>query len=478
MSTSSRVSKAFSWKLMERIAVFGVQFVIQIVLARLLNPSDYSAIALIMVFIQLANIFIQTGFNSALIQAKEVDDDDYSSVFWINMALGFFFVVILFFAAPAIAAFYSRPILQPTLRVLSLLLLPGAANSVQIARFTRELNFRGLFKANFLASLLSAAAGLAAAYAGWGVWALIVQQLVNQLAVTLIMGFSVRWLPALRIRFVRVKRLFHFGSKMLLSGLMDTVYNNIYPAVVGKIFDRNILGYFNRAQSIPMIIQDTLNGAISSVLLPVMSKEQDDRSKVRHMLRRSMILSSYFVFPVMVGIAVCAEPLILLLFKEKWLPAVPYLQILCLTYLFFPMHTANLQAITAIGHSDIFLKLEVVKKLVGIISLAVTAPLGVMAMTWSKLTTGVIGSFINAFPNRSLLGYSYRAQIKDLLPNFAATAFMALCTWIAGLPLSGAGTKLLLQVATGVISYLAFSIVFKLEGYKELKGQIKGVFRR
>lgn len=478
MQQENRTGRAFIWKLMERFSVTAVQFVIQIFLARLLMPKDFDVIALMLIFIQVANVIVQSGFNSALIQGRDVLDEDYSSVFWLNLVLSSMLVGVLFLASPAIAAFFGQPILAPALRVLSLILIPGAVNSVQIAYLSRRLNFRAMFISNLIATALSGTVGVVCAFCGLGVWSLVVQQLANQLVVAVVMGAVVRWRPKRVFCLGRIRRLFGFGFKILASGLIDTVYNNIYGLVVGKLFPGGTLGYYNRAQQFPVLIQDTLNGAISSVLLPVMSRQQDEPKRIRDMLRKSMVLSTYVVFPMLVGLAVCARPVIVLLMTEKWLPAVPYLQILCLTYILFPIHTSNLQAITAIGRSDIFLKLEVLKKLIGVLSIVVTVPFGVLAMTWSKLTTGVIASVINAAPNKRLLDYAYLDQIRDLLPNIMATAGMAALTLLAGLLPLGNAVLLAVQVIVGVGSYGAISMLFHLEGFELLKTHVLGALRQ
>lgn len=469
------VGKAFIWKLLERFSVAGMTFIIQIVLARLLLPSDFGAIAILLVFVQISNVFVQNGFNTALVQAKEVDDDDYSSVLWLNLMVAGVLYLLWFFLAPSISLFYANPDLVPTLRVLAIMIFPGAVNSVQIAHLSRELNFRAMFVTNFIAVLLSGAIGIGLAMVGVGVWALVFQQLSNVVLVTVVMIFVVKWRPRFVIRWHRLRALFRFGSKLLASSLLDTLYNNVYNVVVGKLYDAKTLGYYSKAAQFPTIIVDTLNGAISSVLLPVMSKVQDHLQAVKSMMRKSIVMSSYVIFPIMTGLALCAEPIIILLLTEKWQPAVPFLQILCFTYIFFPIHTSNLQAINAIGRSDIYLKLEVLKKIVGVVSILVTVPFGVMAMTWSKIAYGFISSLINAWPNKQLLQYSYLEQIKDILPNMIATAIMALFVYLCSLLPVGLAVRLIIQIVVGILSYLIISKVMKLEGYTSV---IEGIRQR
>lgn len=467
-SLQGRVGKAFIWKILERSSIAVMTFVIQIVLARLLTPSDFGTIAILLVFVQISNVFVQSGFNTALIQAKEIDDDDYSSVLWLNLLVATVLYALWFFLAPTVAAFYENPLLIGTLRVLALMIIPGAINSVQIAHLSRQLNFKAMFITNFIAVLLSGFIGIGLALLGCGVWALVFQQLSNVALVTVVMSFVVKWKPRPVMRRQRLRSLFSFGSKLLLSSLLDTAYNNIYNVVVGKLYDSKTLGYYSKAAQFPTMVVDTLNGAISSVLLPVMSKAQDSVQTVKSMMRKSIIMSSYVIFPVMTGMALCAEPIIILLLSEKWAPAIPFLQILCFTYIFFPIHTSNLQAINAIGRSDIYLKLEVMKKVVGVASILVTVPFGVMAMTWSKIVYGLLSSMINAWPNKRLLGYSYTEQIRDILPNVLGTALMAVVVYAVSLTSLNLLMRLCAQVVVGIISYILFSKLLKLEGYSLL----------
>lgn len=465
MSGQNRVGKAFIWKFLERSSVTGIQFVVQIMLARILTPDDFGVIAILLMFIQVSNVFIQSGFNSALIQAREVDDDDYSSVLWLNLGLATVFYVGLFLGSPFIASFYNNPIITSTLRGVALVLFPGAINSVQIAHMSRELNFKVMFLANLISSIVAGGLGLASAYMGFGIFALVVQQVANQLFITIVMSVIIKWRPRFVIRLERLRQLFAYGGKILVSGLIDVVYNQSYSAIVGKLFDRSILGYYTKAVQFPMTVTDTLNGAISNVLLPVMSKSQDDRVRLKQMMRRSIIMSSYVVFPTMIGMGVCAEPIIRVLLTDKWLPAVPFLWILCLTYVWFPIHTSNLQAINAIGRSDIFLKLEIVKKVLGVVALVACIPLGVMAMTWSKVLIAFLGSVINAYPNKKLLHYSYLEQLRDILPNIASTLLMAVCVGAIGFVWPwGTFLQLIVQIIAGMGIYLLLSKLFRLEG--------------
>lgn len=472
---SQGVGGALVWKLLERFGVQGIQFVLQIVLARILDPEHYGVLSMMVIFINLANIFIQTGFNTALVQNKDVTEEDYSSVFCVSTLIAMVLYGIIFFAAPYIAVFYEMPDIVAPLRVLALMLVPGALNSVQLAKLSRELDFRKVFTGNIVAIVVSGAVGIVVALLGGGLWALVVQSMLNVTVAAAVMLFTVRWRPRFACNWQRIGTLFAFGWKLLVSGLLDTLYQDIRSLVIGKKYDSGTLGYYNRGKQFPQFIVNAVNGAVQSVMLPVMSAEQDDTRTVKEITRKSIMVSAYLMFPVMAGLAGVAAPLISLLLTEKWLPCVPYLQIYCFTLAFYPVHSCNLQAINAMGRSDIFLKLELLKKSIGILALVIAvfcfdSPIAI-AMT-GALTT-LVSCFINAYPNKKLIGYSYLEQMKDILPSFAASAVMlAAVLWIGTLELP-AVALLAAQVVAGVAVYAALSAALRLEPFRMLLDLLK-----
>jgi O-antigen/teichoic acid export membrane protein len=402
---------------MERGGTQGVQFIVQIILARLLLPEDYGIIALVVIFTTIAGVFVQSGLNTALIQKKNADEVDFSSVFYLSLFMACLIYIILFFAAPFIAAFYGESQITSIFRVLSITLFFGAFNSIQNAVVARNLQFKETVFQQYRCHMISGTVGIYMAYTGFGVWALVGQQISNQLFVTMILWFTVRWRPKLLFSLGRVKRLFSFGWKLLMSALIDTVYRDLRSLIIGKMYNPAMLGFFNRGQQFPSIIVSNINGSIQSVMLPVLASQQDNRPRVKNMMRRAIVTSSFMIFPTMVGLAVIAEPLVKLLLTDKWLPSVPFLQIFCIVYAFMPIHTANLQAINALGRSDIFLKLEIIKKTMGLFILAITVFYGVYAIALGQVLSGIISSFINAYPNKKLLNYSYNEQWNDIYPS-------------------------------------------------------------
>lgn len=453
---------------MERGGTQGVQFIVQIILARLLVPSDYGIIALIAIFITIANVFVQSGFNTALIQKKDTNEVDFSSVFYLSLLIAGLLYVFLFNAAPFIAAFYNVPKLILVIRVLSITLFFGAINSIQNAVISKKMQFKKLFYSSFGAIIASGTVGIILAYSGFGVWALVGQQLINQLVITAILWFTVKWRPRLLFSIERVKGLFSFGWKLLVSSLIVSFYSNIRSLIIGKIYSPAMLGFYNRGQQFPSFIVSNIDSSIQSVLFPALASQQDNKMRVKDMVRRSIVTSSFIIFPIMVGLAVVAEPLIKILLTDKWLPAVPFLQILCATYVLWPIHTANLQAINALGRSDIFLRLEIIKKIVGLTILGISISFGIYAIVLGEVLVGVISTFINAFPNSKLLNYSYKEQWKDIMPSLLLSLVMGAVVYNIKLLEMAVGLTLIVQIFVGAILYIGLAKIFKLECFTYL----------
>ncbi len=471
----NNISSALGWKLFERFGVQGVQFVLQIVLARILSPEHYGTLSLMVIFTTLANVFIQTGFNTALIRGKDVVEEDYSSVFWVSLTIAGVLYGIIFICAPWIGIFYNMPELVAPLRVLALMLLPGAFNSVQLAKVSRELDFRKVFFSNIAGILVSGVSGIIIALLGGGLWALVAQTMLNIFIACIVMFFTVKWRPKFVCNLQRVKVLFAFGWKLLVSGLINTLYQDLRSLVIGRKYDSGTLGYYNRGKNFPQFIITAVDGAVQSVMLPAMAKKQDSPAAVKELTRNSIMISSFILFPLMAGLAGVATPLVRLLLTEKWLPCVPYLQIYCFTLAFYPVHSCNLQAINAMGRSDIFLKLEIIKKSIGIAALVIAvfcfdSPIAI-AMT--GVFTTFTSCFINAYPNKKLLGYSYFEQMKDILPSFAISVVMMLGVLVLEMLHWSDVVTLILQVIVGVAVYVGLSVLLRLTSFNMLLDLLK-----
>lgn len=426
MNTKNSVFSNMVWRFAERCGAQLITFVVSIVLARLLAPEDYGKIALITVFTTILQVFVDSGLGTALIQKKDSDDLDFSSVFYFNFIVCLVLYAGMFFVAPFIAKFYEDISLTPIVRVISLTIIISGVKGIQQSYVSKNMLFKKFFYSTLGGTIFSAILGIYLAYAGAGVWAIVAQQLSNTTIDTFILWITVKWRPKKLFSWKRLKKLLSFGWKILVSALLDTVYTNIRSLVIGKMYSSADLAFYNQGDKLPSVIVNNINTSIDSVLLPTLAKQQDDRERVKNMTRRAIKISTYIMAPLMMGLAFCATSVVDLVLTEKWLPCVPFLQIFCITYMFYPIHTANLNAIKAMGRSDLFLKLEIAKKIVGMILLLSTMWFGVMAMAYSLLVSMITSMIINSWPNRQLLNYSFKEQMIDIFPSVTLAVVMGI----------------------------------------------------
>lgn len=460
-----QIISSLFWKFMENGSSQVVNFIVSIVLARLLSPNDYGTIALITIFINLSNVFIQAGFNTSLIQKKNTDELDYSTVFYVSLVLATILYCILFLMAPYIAKFYGQPILIKALRVISINLFFGALNSIQIAIISKKMQFKKLFYRSFGATTVSGILGVIMAYSGFGIWALVFQQILNQVISTVVMWFTLKWRPQFIFSFKRLRNLFSFGWKILISNLINTLFLNIRDIIIGRVYSSTILGYFNRGKQFPSLIITNIDGTIQSVMLPTYSAEQDDKERIKNMVEKSINISSFLIFPMMIGMYILAEPLVLILLTDKWLGCVPFLKIFSLTYMLIPLYTANLQAIQAIGRSDLILKIEVVKRSIETIILIISLKFGVYAIAIGTLVTGIIGIVLNSYHNYELLGYGYKEQLRDVFPSLLSAIVMGIIVNTIKYLRWNMIITFIVQILVGIITYIILSIIFKNRSY-------------
>lgn len=469
----SQILSGLIWRFLERCGTQSVQFIVTVILARILLPEDFGTVALLSVFISIANVIAQGGWGLALIQKSEVCDGEYSSVFYLSLLTSVALYVLIFLLAPSIGMFYSVPLLSPVLRVMALSLVIGALNSIHNAKLSRDMNFHKSFFVNIGGAIAFGAVGIVMANCGYGVWSLVFSQLAGQVTSTIIIWITVRWRPCFIISIEKVKDLFRFGSNLLCSGLLAVVFNNLYPFIIGKFYDRILLGYYNRGNSIPSMLVENITGTISGVMFPAIASCQSDRAHVKKLVRRMVVTSSFLVFPMMLGLAVVAEPLVQLIYTDKWLPCVPFLQLSCLTYAVWPIHTANLQAIAAIGHSKEFLKLEIIKKILMVVVVVISAHFGVYVMVTGGAVLSLVFTFINAWPNRKLLDYAFEEQMLDIMPSIFLSVIMGFVIEMLSMLPFGSGLLLFLQVVVGSAFYFASAYYFKLESFTYLLKSIK-----
>lgn len=468
----------FIWRLMERWGAQGVTLVVSIILARILDPDVYGTVALVTVFITILNIFLDSGFGNALIQKKEADDLDFSSVFYFNIVVSLTLYLILFLSAPFIERFYASPGLTPVIRVMGLFVVIAGIKNIQQAYVSRFMLFKKFFFATLSGTLVSAVIGIVMAYMGFGVWSLVAQYLCNTLISTLVLWVVVPWRPKKLFSSERLKSLFSFGWKLLVSDLIYNGYSELRQLLIGKFYTSESLAYYNQGYKYPQVISSNINTSINSIVFPAMSTVQDDKEHVKSMLKRSIQISQYVVGPCVLGLAACAAPIVELLLTEKWLPCVPYMQLFCLSMMFGQMGNANQNAIIAIGRSDIKLKIEAVKTAIDIIILVVTAFISPIAIAAGFAAGSLIRIAICAIPNKKLLGYSFGQQMRDILPNLFATFVMAGIVWCVTLLGMPSGITLLIQIPLGMLIYVGLSIIMKADSFYYILNMLKPYFKK
>lgn len=476
MSEGGLQRKVFSglvWKFGERIGAQAVSFLVSIILARLLLPSEYGIVALVTIFIDIANVFVSSGFGSALVQKKDADEVDFSSVFYFSVAMSWLLYGVVFLAAPWIAGYYKEPALSPVLRVMALKLPLAGVNSVQQAYVQKNMLFRRFFFSTLIGTAGSAVVGIAMAYGGFGAWALVAQYLFNSTVDTLVLWFTVRWRPARTFSMQRMKTLFGFGWKMLCSELIHTSYGKIRSMIIGKVYTKEDLSFYEQGGKLPSIIVTNINSSVSSVLFPAMTLKQDNQKKMKEMVRLSIRVSSYIMWPLMIGLMMMTEPVVRLVFSEKWLPCVPFMQIACIQYALEPVQTANVQAVKAMGKGRTYLIMEIVKKSFGIVMIVAVMYRGVMAIAVTAMIVTFFAALVNSTPNRKFLGYSYREQLADLLPSILLAAAMGVFVYFAGRIPVPAIAGICLQILTGIVVYVILSLIFRVSQFEYIVNAIK-----
>ncbi|WP_164174780.1 lipopolysaccharide biosynthesis protein [Ruminococcus flavefaciens] len=466
------------WRLGERFGAKMVQFLVQMILAKMLAPEIWGTIGLILIFIEILQVFIESGLGNALIQKKDADDLDFSTVFYFNCVICGAAYLLMFFAAPLIAWFYKAPELTSAIRVMSLVLVVSGLKNVQQAYVSKNMLFKRFFFATLIGTLTAAVIGIAMAYFGFGLWAIIAQNLINVTIDTCILWITVKWRPKKAFSFQRLKQLYSFGWKLFASSLMEVIYLKLRGLIIGRKYSKEDLAYYTYGEYFPQFITSILNSSIDSVLLPSMSSVQDSRENVKNMTRRAIKIGTYILMPFMVGIMVCAGPVVRIVLTEDWLPVIPYLRILCISYAFMPIHTANLNAIKAIGRSDTYLKLEIIKKFVDFASILATMFISVKAMVYGVLVASIISQVINAWPNKKLLNYSYLEQVADMIPQIIASTIMGAVIYLINLVDIHYLLMLAIQVPLGVIVYIICSKLMHIDSFDYLLDVIKSLLNR
>lgn len=465
-SLKKKTISGLLWSFGDLVGNQGGQFIIQVVLARMLLPEDFGLIGMILIFIAISNSITDSGFTQALIREQKVTQTDYSTVFYFNIAVSFFIYTLLYLTAPAISSFYSQPDLTMLIRVLSLGVIINSFAIIPRAMFTKEVNFKVQAKVNLTASILSGVFAVGAAFAGLGVWSLVIRQLTMNAVQSLFLSLSRKWMPSFVFSWKSFKRLFGFGWKLLISGLIDTIYTNIFFLIIGKQYSARSLGYYTNASKFSDVAAQTLTATLQRVTYPVLSSLQDDENRIKQAFRKIIKLSGFIIFPVMAGIAAIAGPLIHLVLGEQWAGMVVYFQLLCIAGMLYPIHALNLNILQVRGRSDLFLYLEIAKMVVLslLIFLAIWFKLGIMGLVGVIVLDSYVALYFNTYFSAREISYSIKEQLKDLFPMYLISLAMGLAVYIGGEYLFESNLlKLLFQISSGIILYIAISKLLRIK---------------
>lgn len=475
MSSRAKAISGIIWTFVDSLILKGLPIIALIILNRLLSTEDFGISAIMLVFINLGITFVESGLANSLIRTKDADDRDYSSVFWINILVGFGFYFILYFTFPYIVTYFDQPISVDVLRWSSLGIIFSSFSTVQTAILSAQMQFRKLMLSNISGAVLSPTIGVFMAYKGYGVWSLVAMALITPFMQTLSLWIASSWRPLFVIDLIKAKKHFHFGYKLLLSSLLDTIYTNIYTVIIGKRYDLSDLGVYDRARKINDLPSSVLTTIVTKVTYPLLANIQDNKEEVSNAYRQILRMSLYITAPVMLGLSVLAHPLILLLASEKFIAAVPYFQIICLASMLYPIHSINLNILKVYGKTDLFLRLEIIKKILATVCILVSFPFGIIGLLWSVVATSVLSLLVNTYFSKELIGYSTKQQLLEMVPTLLTAAAM-----YAAMKLTSQFIQqypLILQIfvnfTIGFLFYFILSYIFKLKPFLFLVKIIK-----
>lgn len=472
-SLRQKTAQGIFWSLIERFSVQGVQFIIMIVMARLLTPHDYGIIGMLAIFLAVSQSLIDSGFSQALIRKQDRTETDNNTIFYFNIVVGVCLYIILYFLAPLVADFYDTPQLCSVMRVVCLGIIFNSLAVVQRALLTVNIDFRTQAKAALSAAVISGTVGITLAYCDFGVWSLVVQQLLNLGINTGLLWILAQWRPQWVYSWKSFRELFSFGSKLLASGLLDTLYKNIYPIVIGKFFNATSLGHYTRAQHFTEFPSSNLTGIMQRVTYPVLCSIQHDDERLSNIYRRFLKLSAFVIFPLMIGLASVSQPFINTVLGVQWEFCGQLLQILCFAMMWYPIHAINLNLLQVKGRSDLFLRLEIIKKLLGISVLCITAPLGLVVMCYGQIFNSVVSLIINTYYTGKLINVGFIRQMRDLLPTMTLCLVMFVLIFVITRFVSNDIMKLCIGVITGILFYGTASYIFRFSELDEVLSFIK-----
>lgn len=465
-SLKKKTISGLVWSFSDLMLNQGIQFIIQVVLARLLLPKEFGLIGMITIFIAVSNSIIDSGFTNALIREEEANQEDYSTVFYFNLMSSILIYIILYYISPYVSKFFNEQLLEYLLKTLGVVIIINSFGLIQRTILIRKLDFRTQTIINIISSITSGILAIYLAYKGFGVWSLVIRMIFMQMVQAILLCSINKWIPSLVFSIKSFKKLFGFGWKLLISGLIDTLYNNLYYLVIGKFYSASDLGYYTNAQKFRDVASTSISTAVQKVTYPVLSSMQSEDEKLKQSYRKIIKSSVYITFPVMIGLSIIGYSLIMLVFGSNWEKCIEYFQILCLAGMLYPLHALNLNILQVKGRSDLFLKLEVIKKIVAIvlIAIALSLKLGIIGLIWIVVLNSIIGFFINSHYSKEIIDYSTTDQIKDIIPILFATIVMAIFTWIIGYFIPNSYIiRIILQSFSGIIIYILISKILKLE---------------
>ena len=467
-SLKRKTVKGVVWSTLERFSVAGVNFIFGLILARLLMPTDYGAIAMLSIFMAIAQTFIDSGFSNALIRKPDRTETDNATAFYFNIGVGLAAYFSLYLAAPYIAQFYKTSILIPLTRIMGLNLLLNSLCVVQQALLTARIDFKTQAKISLNAAVVSGLVGIGFAYAGYGVWALAIQSVLASVIRTVLLWILAKWRPKAKFSKQSFRNLFGYGSKLLASGLLDTIYNNLYTIVIGKRFSVATLGVYSRADQWANFLAINVTGILQRVTFPILSSIQNEDERLRVNYRKFLRVSGFVIFPLMMGLAAIADPLTRFILTDKWADSIPLLRILCFALMFYPIHAINLNLLQVKGRSDLFLRLEIYKKILGVATLCVTIPMGITAMCVGRVFTSWVALAMNTHYTGKLIHLGFFQQLKDYIPTLLNSFFMGAIVYGMTLIVSGSGLQLLTGVIIGASYYVLSNYLLKTMEWEEL----------
>ena len=477
-SLKDKTIKGTMWSAIDNVAQFGVQFIVSIVLARLLSPDDYGLIGIITIFTTVCTAIINGGFSSALIRTQKSTDEDYNTAFICNLLMSILLYAIVFLCSPLIADFFNRQELVALTRVSSFTMIIGALAIVQQTRLTKRIDFKTQTKITLIASVASGVIGISLALMDFGVWALVMQGIISQLLRTILLWIYNHWVPSIRFSKESFNRLFGFGWKMMASGILDSLWTQLYQVIVGKFYSPATLGQYTRAKQFSTMFSSNLSGVIQRVTYPVLSDIQNEKERMIAAYRKIIKTTMFMTFALMFALGAVSEPLLYCLIGPKWHEAATYLPLICLVGSLYPLHAINLNMLQVQGRSDLFLGLEIVKKIIGLVPLFMGAFVGIFPMLYTIVITSIISYFLNSYFSGKLLGYSSWMQLRDITPSFFISLTMAIIVYcLTFLPLSN-WLILPMQIVFGLIVFFFLCKITKIEEYKEVMDMIKPVLNK